>query len=477
MSAIFWTQALVVVEWLIRLTMLPVIVLRKEKPATCLAWLAIIFFEPIIGLAVYLLIGESRLGRRRLAKRQTGLQRFAESDYPAVESHHRVDPQLLRGHAVLVHLGEQFGGLPVVGGNRVSFLTDTDAVVELLIADIEAAKHHVHLLFYIFKDDEVGQRVGEALRRAAARGVACRVLADAVGSRRFFHRLAPHLQQHGVEVFPVLPVKLLRLAFARLDLRNHRKLAVIDGVVAYTGSQNIVEATYGHKKAGCWHDIMARLTGPVVRQLQGIFLEDWFCETGKSLEVADLAPASRAEGDVAIQVVPTGPDLPTEQFQDLIVRAIFLARHRVVLTSPYFVPGEAMVLALRLAAMRGVQVDVAVPRRSDHPLVDAAGRFYLDHLMRFGVNVYFYGDGILHSKTLTVDDDLAMFGSANYDIRSFALNFELNLLLHARSAVADLHIVQEAYLARSVRAAPADMPRTLPGRLKVNLAKLFSPLL
>ncbi len=478
MNLPYWTQLLVASEWAIRLTMLPVIVLRKEKPTTCLAWLAIVFFEPWIGLALYLLIGENRLGRRRLASRQRRRLRLQATDYPQVESDHVVDPGETDDFSVLVHLAEHVGGLPVVAGNSISLMSDTDEVIERMIAEIDAAQHHVHLLFYIFQDDEVGRRVAEALVRAVERGVDCRVLADAVGSRRLFRRLAPYLRQHGVRIYPVLPANLWRLPFARLDLRNHRKLAVIDGVVAFTGSQNIVEPSYGHKRAGVWHDVMARVTGPVVRQLQGIFLEDWFYESGELLDDPALFPRSPADGPIAVQVVPTGPDQPTELFQDMIVRAIFLARRRIVITSPYFIPNEAMLLALRLAALRGVQVDLVIPRRSDHRVVNAAGSFYCEYLMRYGVRVFLFLDGMLHAKTLTVDDELAMFGSANYDIRSFSLNFELNLFIHAEEAVRQVHDLQQHYLGRSRQATLADWPtRTLAGRLKVNLAKLFSPLL
>jgi cardiolipin synthase A/B len=471
-------QLLAASEWAIRLTMLPVIVLRKEKPATCLAWLTIVFFEPWIGLGLYLLIGESRLGRRRLARRQQLRPQIETSGYGRIASQHVVDPYQPDADHVLVHLAEQAGGLPVVGGNSISLMTDTDEVIDRLVGEIDAARQHVHLLFYIFADDSVGQRVAEALARAAERGVACRVLADAVGSRRLFRHRAPWLRQRGVRIFPVLPANLWRLPFKRLDLRNHRKLAVIDGQVALTGSQNIVEASYGHKRAGVWHDIMARITGPVVRQLQTIFLEDWFYESGELLEDDALFPPCRADGPIAVQVVPTGPDQPTELFQDLIVKGIFLARRRVIITSPYFIPNEAMLLALRLAALRGVQVDVAIPKRCDHRLVEAAGSFYCGYLMRHGVNVFRFRDGMLHAKTLTVDDQLAMFGSANYDIRSFDLNFELNLFVHAEEAVHEMRRLQQGYLDQSEQAVLNEWPsHTLPGRLKMNLAKLFSPLL
>lgn len=475
---LFWTQLLAVSEWAIRLTMLPIIVLRKEKPATCLAWLAIIFFEPWIGLGLYLLIGENRLGRRQLARRRSHRLQLDAAEQSRVEPHHVVDPDQSDDHNVLVHLTEQVGGLPVVSGNSIAWMTDTDTVIDRLIADIDAASQHVHLLFYIFKDDTVGQRVASALERAVQRGVMCRVLVDAVGSRQLFHRLAPALRQQGVRIFAALPANLWRIPFKRLDLRNHRKLAVIDGLIAYTGSQNIVEPSYGQTRAGVWHDMMARVTGPVVRQLQGIFLEDWFYESGEMLDDAALFPPSAADGPIAIQVVPTGPDQPTELFQDLIVKAIFGAHRRVVITSPYFVPNEPMLLALRLAAQRGVKVDLVIPKKSDHRLVEAAGSFYCDYLMRFGVNVYLFREGMLHAKTFTVDNDLAMFGSANYDIRSFDLNFELNLLVHAEVAVEELRRLQQGYLDQSQLAIPGEWPsQTVANRLKMNLAKLFSPLM
>lgn len=478
MNVFFWTQVLVASEWAIRLVMLPVIVLRKEKPATCLAWLAVIFFEPWVGLGLYLLIGENRLGHRRLVRREQLRPLLDDAEHPPVEPDHIVEPDENEEYGVLVNLAEHGGGLPVVGGNAISLMSKTDVFIDRLVAEIDAAQHHVHLLFYIFKDDTVGHRVAEALGRAVARGVVCRVLADAVGSRPLFRHLAPSMRQQGVRVFAMLPANLWRIPFSRLDLRNHRKLAVIDGTVAFTGSQNIVEASYGHKRAGVWFDVMARITGPVVRQLQQIFLEDWFYTSGELLEDAALFPIGRPTGAVAMQVIPTGPDEPTELFQDLVVRAIFLARRHVVITSPYFIPNEAMLLAMRLAALRGVQVDLAIPKQCDHRVVNAAGVFYCDYLMRYGVRVFLFQDGMLHAKTLTVDDELAMFGSANYDIRSFNLNFELNLFVHAGSAVQEMRDLQQSYLDRSLLAVPGEWPsQTFGNRLKMNLAKLFSPLL
>ncbi len=477
-DAWFWLHPSGVIEWVIRIVMLVVIVLRKENPTICLAWLAVVFFEPFLGVLIYLLVGEIRLGRRRLARRRFRQAEFALREFLSLEGRHQVDPANGGGGHVAVRLDERVGGWPVLGGNRVTFIAETEEVVDCLIADIDAARHHVHLLFYIYADDEVGIRVGNALVRARQRGVICRLMVDAVGSRKLFRRLAGKLQSAGVEVVPALPVTLWRLPFSRIDLRNHRKLAVIDGTVAYTGSQNIVERTYGRQMAGGWHDMMARLTGPVTRQLQVVFFEDWFHETDELIEDPEYFPPAVAEGDVAVQVIPTGPDLPTEAFRDLVVQAIFSARRRVTITTPYFVPDEPMLLALRAAAVRGLRVDVVVPYRSNHRLVDAASEFYCEHLMRYGVRIFRFRDGLPHGKTMTIDGRLAVFGSANYDIRSFQLNFELNLLFHSPEAVADLVRLQEQYRKRSRKAIPRRWPSPrFPGRLKRNLAKLFSRLI
>ena len=492
MTVYEWSLIGIAGSWLIRLTMIPVVVTQKESPSTSLAWLMIVFFEPWIGLGLYVLLGQDRLVRRRLRLRSLA-RRFQSPVPPDVACGHAdagqletgaetSDSQLNRQQQTIASLAREAGALPVTDGNAIELVSETLAFIDGLIADIDSAEHHVHLMFYIFEDDEVGRLVGEALIRARQRGVECRLLADAVGARSLFGPLAARLTQHGVEVLPALPANLFRRGLARLDLRNHRKLAVIDGRIAWTGSQNIVEDSYGHSKAGVWHDLMARITGTAVWQLQVIFLEDWYHETGQPLPAEENyfpQPAlPTPSGSVALQVVPTGPDRPTEHFQHLMVEAIHSAQNRVTITSPYFIPDEPLMCALRLAAARGVQVEVIVPARSDHWIVDAAGRFYCGQLLNFGVRVLLFEDGLLHSKTLTIDDELGMFGSANYDVRSFQLNFELNVLLYDEQATREVREIQQRYHAES-RLLTKDEWRSQPRwkHLVSNVAKLFSPLL
>lgn len=477
MSWADWSVISIGLSWLVRLAMIPIVVTRKEHPTTCLAWLMVVFFEPWLGLILYWLFGEDRLIRKRLKRRvqayaiyePSGLERDADA---RTESSQGFQSQLLAS------LAESVGAVPVSRGNSMSLLMETEAVINGIIQDIDEAKHHVHLLFYIYAMDPIGQRVTEAVIRAKERGVECRVLLDDVGSWPAIRPLTRQFAEHGIEFGVSLPVGLLRRGLARIDLRNHRKLVVIDGCIAWTGSQNVVEDTYGHKGAGRWRDIMARITGPAVREFQYLFCEDWHADTGNEISGAMYFPANARTGQVALQLIPSGPDRDPEPLQHLVVEAIHSARRIITITSPYFIPDDPLLCALTLAVRRGVVVRLIVPRRSDQRIVDFAGAFYLGYLLKHGVEVFRFDDGLLHAKTLTVDDCFGMFGSANYDIRSFQLNFEMNVSLYDEHSLRELHWVQEEYLHSSPQVTWDEWQRRPAWkRLTANVAKLFSPLL
>jgi cardiolipin synthase len=230
--------------------------------------------------------------------------------------HPKLTPQL----DSTVRMAEQLGSLPILGGNRVEFLADTQLVIDRLIADIDRAENHVHLLFYIFSDDDTGKQVMDALGRAKARGVQCRLLVDSVGSWRSIRSLAAKSKAFGIEMYEMLPVGVFRRRIARFDLRNHRKLAVIDGRIAYTGSQNIVNADYGRKNMA-WHDMMVRLTGPISIELQAVFVTDWYLESGQMLGGNAVFASPELDGSVAAQTLPSGPIFPVENYQRLVVSA------------------------------------------------------------------------------------------------------------------------------------------------------------
>jgi cardiolipin synthase len=466
----------VISEWLIRIVMIPIVTPRRT-PSVSLAWLAVIMAVPWPGLVIYVMLGSNRLGRLRLRQRAAVMQLTHTADRLARTAQHAERPALADEHQPLVNLAMNMSGLPIVNGNAVESLSETSAFIDRLINDINGAERHVHLLFYIVRDDTTGRRVADALVRAARRGVKCRVLIDDVGSRRLFGQLADRFAAGGIDLHYAMPVNLVRRRFARIDLRNHRKLAVIDSRIAYAGPQSIVGPDCGRRDLA-WHDLMLRVTGPAVLHLQLVFLEDWRFETGDlPVDAGDL-PDPEATGDVPLQVVPTGPSYPTEQFANLVVHAIHSAHRRLIITTPYFVPDEPSLLALKLAVMRGAQVDLVLPGRIDHPLVAAASRSYYGELLDAGIRIHRFTKGLLHAKTMTVDDAFGLVGSANFDIRSFSLNFELNLLLYGASPTAQLRFVQQHYIDHATQVVAArwrqrSVLRTIPD----NAARLLSPLL
>jgi len=471
-----WSMVYLAAEWTVRGIML-IVVTQRQRPPSALAWLVGIFFLPWVGLVFYFLVGENRLPLRRTQQRLIVDEKLKLLGDRFRGHPHIEHPELKGNAATVVHLAEKLGSLPILGNNSITLIDDTDEMIDRLVADIDAATHHVHLLYYIFADDQTGRRVADALERAARRGVQCRLLVDAVGSRRMYKSLGPRLQEAGVDVRLALPVNLWRRQAARLDLRNHRKLAIIDGLIGYAGSQNIVNADYGHKDLA-WLDLSVRLEGPILLELQVVFSQDWFFETSELLADESVFPDPVVKGDVAVQTLPSGPIYPTENYQRLVVAAIHGATRRVVITTPYLVPDEPTLQAMQTAVLRGVRVQVIVPERCDQVLVGAASRGYYELLLEAGIELYLYQDGLLHAKTILIDDTISLIGTSNFDIRSFAINFELNLMFFGAETAKSLDRLIAAWLAKSnqlTSSAWAERPFLV--QTAENVARLFSPVL
>jgi cardiolipin synthase len=464
-------------EWAIRIVMLAVVT-RRRRPVVAMAWLLIIFFQPLVGVGLYLLIGRNRLPRRRIERHEHLLKELRALEERSTDGQAATVPELGPECTAAVGLAKRLGYMPIVGGNEVNVMTRTNDVVDRLIDDIDCAENHVHLLFYIFADDATAERVAEALGRAVKRGIECRVLVDAVGSRPWRRGVRRLLNAHHVDWWFALPVNPFRMLLRRLDLRNHRKLAVIDGRIAYTGSQNIVDEGYGHRDLA-WRDLMVRLEGPIVAQLQVVFVQDWYFETGVLLQNNDaLFPEPGRPGTVPIQTLPSGPSYPTENYQRMVVAAVHAAQREVIITTPYFVPDEVLLQAIEVAELRGVEVRVIVPEQSDQIIVGAASRAYYENLLRLGADIYLFQDGLLHAKTVSVDDSMTFLGTANLDVRSFALNFEINLVFYGAQETAILRAVQSDYMQKSrLLSAEEWAQRGRATRLFQDIAKLFSPVL
>ncbi len=472
---IIWARAFFISEWAIRLAMLIVIPFRRT-PAAAKGWLLLIFFEPWVGLLLYTLIGRPQLPRwqtEQFAKLPQALAGVVDrlANHPHI-FHPDVGPALARA----VTLAENLGQSPILGGNAVEMLVDYHGILARLVADIDQAERHVHLQFYILADDSATAPVVAALGRAAARGVRCRVLADAIGSRAGLRTLRPKLMALGVAVHEMLPVRLLPWRKARLDLRNHRKIVVIDGEVGYTGSQNLICPDF--KEGISYEELMVRVTGPVVLELQYVFVADWFLETNEVLDGAAEFPDPELAGDVSAQALPSGPAFPTQNNQRLFVALVHGAGKRVVLTTPYFIPDEPLLQAMQTAVLRGVEVHLVVSEKGDHPIVSLAQESYYEELLEAGVHIHLYRKNFLHAKHLSIDDTVAVIGTSNLDIRSFALNAELMLMLYDTGVTAQLAAVQGRYFTYSRLLPLADWRQCSFGRkMFQNLARLLSPLL
>ncbi len=444
------------------------IVLQKREPIATLSWLLSLALLPVLGLLIYHFLGPQRIRRQRLRRSR---------------SRHHLTDALPRGLdpsedcATIARLGQASTGYAASTATKVDVLVGGAACFDALLEAVAGATHHLHVEYYIFEPDGIGTRLRDALVERAKAGVRVRLLLDAIGSAALNRRFLAPLHDAGVEVAWFHPARLRWLWRPRMNLRNHRKLVVIDGVLGFTGGINITDDQDERAKPGqAFHDLHLRLEGEVVRWLQLAFLEDWNYATRIALRDQRLWP-ELPRGDILAQVVPAGPDSPWEAIHRLQVEAIHQANRRVWLVTPYFVPGEAARMALGSAALRGLDVRVVMPRISDSRIVSAAARSYYDELIAAGVRVFEYQPCMLHTKALLVDDDTCLLGSANFDHRSFRLNFELSVLLHDRRLGETMEREMQENLARSAEVR-ADRPQApFPRRLGEACARLLSPLL
>lgn len=460
----------VVLEWAIRLAMVVVVPFRRS-PEAARSWLLLVFFLPIPALILYMLIGRPAYPKWR-QQRFAGMPRRPEAD-AAIARGVAENPPDFDGRDALATLVASLGHLPGAGGNAIALMDDYDGVIDRLCADIDGARDHVHILVYIFADDATGMRVIDALGRAAKRGVTCRVLIDALGSRPWADRVIALLRERGVQAAKALTIRPFRRD--RADLRNHRKLIVVDGSTGYIGSQNIVARDF--KPGIVNEELVARVTGPAVAQIQSVFLADWYLETLELPDAPGLFPPLPASGGVTAQLLPSGPDYPVAGSERLTVSMVYAARRRIVLTTPYFIPDEGLLEALQSAVLRGVEVRIVVSLVQDQWLVGHAQRSFYAELLRSGVRVFQYRDKLLHAKHVVADDDLVAIGSSNVDIRSFQLNAEAMLLIYGAGRIEGAALLND-YAAHSCELDQAEWSRR-PFHHKVleNLARLISPLL
>jgi cardiolipin synthase len=431
----------------------------NRKPSTGMAWLLLVLLNTLVGLVAFALFGSPRLDRRRQARQDEAKEKIHERTeaIPDAELAAHLPPYV----GSVVTLNRTLGSLPLVGGNTVRLLPDYDGSIAAMTEAVESAERYVNVEFYITAWDEATDPLFKALTEAAARGARVRMLFDHLGSRGIpgYQDMRAKLATTGIEFHHMLPIHPTKGVLRRPDLRNHRKLLVVDGMIGFTGSQNLTEPGYNkpknHAAGRQWVELMARLQGPVVATLDAVFAQDWFTETGEPGSVAVVPapfprPGAPDLADVTCQLVPSGPGYVAENNLRLFTTLIYSARRRISITSPYFVPDESLLYAVTTAAHRGIDVELFVSEESDQFMVGHAQASYYRALLDAGVKIYLYpSPRVLHSKHFTIDDDVAVLGSSNMDMRSFALNYEISLMLLGPEVVTAMREVEDTYRASS----------------------------
>ncbi|HVY44303.1 MAG TPA: cardiolipin synthase [Minicystis sp.] len=473
---------------LFALGLVPLVLLRRKEPSSTAAWILALVFLPGIGSLLFLMFGRDRVrlpaqwkraADQHVARRHPHRHRWRLSSVQREAALARVESPVERE---LFRVGAALSGAEARPGNAVSLLVDGDATYDAIGRAIDAAKHRVDAEYYLVRRDGTAAWFRERLVAAARRGARVRLLLDGYGSFWISRAWLRPLRDAGVEVAFFLPARLL--LFQPMNLRNHRKIVVVDGEVGFTGGINVGDEYRG--KLGPWRDLHMELRGPAVEPLAEIFEQDWHFATRAPLpaedKAASLPPPPQPEvGDALVAIVRSGPDVggvERETIHRLFFSAITMARERVFVTTPYFIPDRAILVALETAAMRGVDIRLLFPSRSNHPVVFQAGRAFYEQLLEAGVRIYEYGPGMIHAKTMVVDGSVALVGSANMDLRSFRLNFEVHAVVRDDATARALEAIFERDLAvtREVElAAFRARPRVM--RVLEGVARLLSPLM
>lgn len=459
-----------------------ILVLEFRNPSKAVAWMFILFVVPLIGFILYYFVAQDYKKRRKLRRR--GSRLFQEmkarlwQQSEIIDSIDRMHNQEFAGQERLFSLLTRVSESPITGCNDVQVLSSGETAFHAMLAEMEQAKDHIHIEFYIFRDDGIGTKFQDVMIRKANEGVKVRLICDGLGSYHLPSSFVQKLKENGVEVYFFLP-PLIALLDRRVNYRNHRKIIVIDGTVGFVGGLNVGDDYLGlYEKMGYWRDTHLQITGDAVYFLQNTFLGDWRLASNQPINDPDLFPEHHCQGQQQVQVLTSGPDQHWDTLQEIFFGAVSIAKRRIWITSPYFIPDPSIYAGLKTAAVSGVEVKVIIPYQSDNRLVKLASLSYVEELMQAGVEFYEYTKGFVHAKVLIVDDLLASVGTANMDMRSFFCNFEMTALMFDQEPISRLSrdfeqdltdskpIVLQEFARRSRRQKGAEM-----------LARLLSPLL
>lgn len=453
--------------------LIPWILLRSTfSPTSAIAWILAIVCLPYLGALWCVVFGPHRLERQQEHHRES-----ADRIGDRVAAFSPVNGADDLPHRVLARLAENLSGNRITHGNRLRLLPDTSEAIELLEQDLSAASRSIHVEFYIWRNDKLGTRLRELLIRQARQGVEVRFLYDGIGSLYLGRRFLKPMREAGIETASLLPGRTFSDRWS-INLRNHRKIVIVDGEIGFTGGMNVGEEYVGSSKAyGEWRDTQIRLEGPAVIQLQQVFAEDWYYSTGNELTDEIYFPKPRATGDVAAVAVADTPGLQNKTHHALLFAAVNEARETVTIGNSYFVPPTPLVLALATAARRGVRVRLLLAREGNFAWTLHAGRSYYDDLLSAGVEIWEYRKGLYHAKTIAVDRSWALVGTTNLDYRSLMLNFEVGIAIHSREIATELERQVDRDLAHADRIDPERWSRRSRWDiLKERFFRLFAPI-
>ena len=449
-----------------------VVITDNRNPLKTLPWIIVLVLAPVVGLIFYFFFGQN-LSKQRIISRRTRKRITMQLE----EAEHTDGPGLPEEYRPLAALLTNTSHSIPLYGSRITTYTDGRSKMEALLTEIACAKHHIHIQYYILNDDETGRRLRDALIAKAREGVEVRILYDDVGSSGAKKSFFRSMRSEGIEVYAFLHVKF-PLFTSKVNYRNHRKIAVIDGRVGFIGGMNVADRYVRGTGWGSWRDTHFRIEGSGAAGLQVSFLSDWSATTKQHITGAAYFPQSERHAENILQIVPSGPFGQWRALLQADSYAVSNARRRIWIQTPYYLPSDVLNTALQVAALAGVDVRLMLPARSDSKIVDLASHSYLDDMMKAGVKILFYKPGFLHSKLLIIDDTLTVIGSANMDFRSFEHNFEINAFVYDTEFTARMDAVFRDDATRCHALTPGEwFNRPRPRRWAESLMRVFSPLL
>ncbi len=422
-----------VLYFLTIVSVITVVISENKDPLKTLSWVMVLIFLPFVGLIWYLAFGQDFTKRQVITKRMYNkLKRRPLDEIGTLETF-----AYPKEHANLIRLMKNIDNTPLLGGNSVRFFTNAAEKFSDLLTDIECAQKHIHIEYYIFADDEIGNKLKNTLIKKSLEGVEVRIIYDGFGSRRTKESFWEDMRKAGIEVEPFLKLVFPRFT-SRLNYRNHRKIVVIDGQVGYVGGINIADRYVDGTEWGPWRDTHIRIEGKGVQGLQSVFLIGWHFVTQTLITSRDYFPELPSFGDISLQTINSGPLREEQEISYGLLQAIYDAKKSIFIQTPYFIPPESMSQALIAAAKRGLDVRIMVSKKSDVPLVQLASQSFFEEMLLGGVKVYMYNKGFLHSKMMVFDSSLTLIGSVNFDFRSFEHNFEVEAFIY------DKNVAEEA---------------------------------